>query len=342
MSNFNMSVFDKLPKVKPDGKILLLTHTDMDGSGPAVILKAMLPAADITVTHCNNGEMSKMIVNAAEDTDPSHDYDNIIITDISCSEDDAKIVDKSANVKKIILLDHHITAKYLNDYKWAVVSPGHIDGSAREDKYASSGASLILDYLMSKDFNASQKTINFANLIERYDTWDWVNVDAKRDMEPFYLNQLFFVLGQKYFESRMTDRMFEESDDIFDATDRMLIEIETSKIEDIKKQVKHGYKTGTFIFNNETELTIAYVDHNKNLPAAFEAMKEDYPDADIYLCNYGTGVSIRTGDTEKISAAEIASIAGGGGHKDAGGAKYDEDAVKNLMFGTLKLRNIDF
>ena len=228
--------------------------------------------------------------------------------------------------------------KNLNKYDWAVVQSEHVAGSCRNEKYSSSGTSLLLDYLMHSGIKFSQKAINFADITARYDTWDWVKIDNS-DPIPSDLNKLFYAVGTKRFVEYYTKNLQDPNSELFDDTARLLLEIENEKTDMIIKQVTKEYQTFMMYFGDKA-LKVAYVEHNRNVAAAFEAMKTDCPDADVYLCNFGFGVSIRTLPNSKITAAELAAAAGGGGHAEAGGAHYDKNIIKKLCFDTLKLSDM--
>jgi oligoribonuclease NrnB/cAMP/cGMP phosphodiesterase (DHH superfamily) len=119
--------FSKLRKLNKDDKILLLTHTDMDGS-TKIVMDQMFDNVD--VWHCNNNAMSYLIKKAVT-TEVADEYDAIVVTDISCNKEDAEIINNSPNKNKLTLLDHHPTATHLNQYPWAVVEVNVVEDSFR-------------------------------------------------------------------------------------------------------------------------------------------------------------------------------------------------------------------
>ena len=54
----------------------------------------------------------------------------------------------------------------------------------------------------------------------------------------------------------------------------------------------------------------------------FLLMKEKYPQKDLYIINYGTGIGLRT-DTN-IDVGQLAKMFRGGGHKEAAGIKISD------------------
>lgn len=53
-------------------------------------------------------------------------------------------------------------------------------------------------------------------------------------------------------------------------------------------------------------------------------MRETYPEIDLFIINYGTGISIRS-DKENINVGKIVKTFGGGGHKGSGGFKLSKE-----------------
>lgn len=319
------NAFNKLPTLNKNDRILLLTHTDMDGSGPAVLLKLLFP--EINIIHCSNSTMSETIKNNITNSEYADMYDKIIACDISCSEEDAEIINAHENSRKLILLDHHKSASYLNKYDWAVVAVEYIHNSLRNynrdlaNAAHSSGTSIMFDYLCcntEKDVNLSPiltTTVRkFVNLIAEYDTWDWVTLlDRKSDCER--LNSIFYIYRSEVFERKMTERL--KNDEIFLPIDDELIEIENSKIDDHLKCIAKYFKKSTAVINDKS-YSIVHCVCTKYATQTFDLMKTNYPDADLYIINYGLGISIRATRSD-IDVSEIVSKFKGGGHFGAGG-----------------------
>lgn len=351
----NTSIFNKLPSLSLSDNVLLLTHTDMDGSGPAVLLSMILK--NLTVVHCPNSSMSETIKNNIINNDYADRYNKIIVCDISCSAEDAEIIDTNKNSEKLILLDHHKTAMSLNKYNWAVIEPDYVQGSTRYTNNNiiamthSSGTSLIFDYLCCKTDeygrclikNLSDKiqpiVKDFVNIVTEYDTWDWVNVfNKKPDCET--LSTLFSIYRSEIFEQIMIDHL--NSGMIISDQDRMLLRIEASKIDEHLKCIQRYLKPATLSLttNNETiTYSMIYCICNKYMPQTFDLMKTSYPDTDIYVINYGLGVSVRTTKSD-IDVSQIVSMFGGGGHIGAGGFPIPAEKQKAYLASAFSTNSI--
>ena len=336
------SCFAGLKRVSENDRVLLLTHTDMDGAGPAVLLRNVFGHVD--VLHCSNAEVSRTIRNSATDPETAKNYDFLIVSDISCSEADAEVINRFKTIN-VVLLDHHQTAVELNRFPWACVQPELLQGSFRDDilygtdkKPAhSSGTSLVYDYLEYCGLTDRLPNPELARylvfLIAGYDTWDWVNVFGK-DMRFRDLQTLFMQYGIDEFENVFAKRIADpDAAELFSDTDRLLLRIAESKrkhfLEDI---VVHRIRTGNIRFG-ERYYSFAYCSVSENMPDVFEYMRDSY-DVDLHMIDYGSGVSFRTNRPD-INAGEIVRRCGGGGHPGAGGVKIPLEKRKDMLEAVL-------
>ena len=334
-----IETFNKLPKIATtNSKILLLTHTDMDGSGPVVILNSIFD--NVYVKHLTNALMSESIKNIVLGQDDKIDtdyYDYIIVCDISCNADDAALINNSPNKKKLIILDHHVTAEHLNQYDWACIIPDNIDDSFRLSRYPKkifeklneSGTSLLYDYLIYCGFvtiNRSEfKLLNdFVDYVALYDTWNWNDLAddfkntilAHNNTNPYKLNKLFEIYGFKRFEKNFVDKIKKHETKLFNNLDTTLLDIDDSKCKHYVNRKSKSMRIGEMSFNG-TSYSIAYVYADQYLAEVFEMMDEENPSVDILAINTGSGVSLRSRNDADVSLIAIAL--GGGGHKNAAG-----------------------
>lgn len=325
-------IFNKLHMPDPASikNVLLLTHTDMDGSGAAVIIKRAFKFCNIDIEHCSNGIMSFIISDCV--LNRADDYDVIFACDISCNEIDAKAIDASENSKKLILLDHHMTAAALNKYSWACVcSDLPSDSFAAEyypddvrDRAHISGTGLMLDFMLYNhriDIMDDRYLRELASTISAYDTWDWSDLLGKNSKYSM-LNTLHGLYGIKRFEEEMCERTDTTArNGIFTDTDKMLLDIENDKIKEHIDIISKCFNTDSMTIKDDgTTYTIVFCSTGKYLQETFAAMKTKYPGYDLYIINYGTGISVRT-EKPEINVGNIVKMYGGGGHKCAGGFK---------------------
>lgn len=341
-------LFSKLPKPDRNSKIKLLTHTDMDGSGASIVLRSIFD--DVEIKHCSNAVMSEEIKNAILDEESNFDW--IFACDISCNETDAEIINNHPNSKKLILLDHHITAMSLNKYDWACVEPKLIKDSYRAKLYTtpdtglSSGTSLVYDFMEYCDLTRYISDIDFlktiVHMIAAYDTWDWVNHFGKNpDFDT--LSTLFDIYMSDRFEEKILNKIntpkTDSTKELFDDIDRLLLDIEHDKIDIYLKGIEKAFTTGTIKIQN-VDYSIVFCTSDKYLQETFEHMKAILPDYDIYLINYGNGIGLRA-TKDEINVGMIAKEFGGGGHPGAAGVKipfaYQVDIIEKTFSANITI-----
>lgn len=333
-------LFKKLTKVNKDDRILLLTHDDADGAGAEIVLRCMFPDKNIKVVHLSNGVMSGRVKEALTDAAIAESFGKVIACDISCNEADAEYINSLPDINsRFVLLDHHLTSQYINRYSWGVSFGDMLEDSFLVNYYSnghSSGTSLILDYMYYCGINflpdaSCITTENICLWISAYDTWDWKTCFEGNNKFKDE-NLLFAAYGNNlYVHRRLTKISFFAS--YYDPDDIML-KAEKAKrkehIESIKDQIKFG-TMDTVLENGRIKIyDIAYIDDSKYVFDVLDYMRDTYPERDLFIVNYGNGVSIRS-DKKDINVAEIVKKFGGGGHKGAGGFKFEKRDIYNLF-----------
>ena len=343
-------LFTKLPIIKHDDKILLLTHTDLDGEGAVILLNSLFE--NVTVKRCSNAVMDKEIRNAIQ-PEIINNYDKIVICDISCTKETADLIRYNPYMDKIILIDHHKTAMYLNNYPFAVVYSDMVSDSFRADIYYdendwpnahSSATGLLYDYLditgHTARFGNRYLARLFTHLVSCYDTWDWVNIFNKTETAPIALNNLFHIYGHKLFDEHMIDKLTDKkATDLIDETDTLLLKIDQYKREETIEKASKSIKTGILTIDNKTySIAICFI--NEHMNSVFEYMKTEYPDTDIQIIITPRSINMRTAKND-IDISVIAKQAGGGGHPQASGITIDYrdqmDFIANAMNATITL-----
>lgn len=337
---FRNELFGKLAKVNKDDRILLLTHDDADGAGAEIVLRCMFPDKNIKVVHLSNGVMSGRVKEALTDAAIAESFGKVIACDISCNEADAEYINSLPDINsRFVLLDHHLTSQYINRYSWGVSFGDMLEDSFLVNYYSnghSSGTSLILDYMYYCGINflpdaSCITTENICLWISAYDTWDWKTCFEGNNKFKDE-NLLFAAYGNNlYVHRRLTKIGFFAS--YYDPDDIML-KAEKAKrkehIESIKDQIKFG-TMDTVLENGRIKIyDIAYIDDSKYVFDVLDYMRDTYPERDLFIVNYGNGVSIRS-DKKDINVAEIVKKFGGGGHKGAGGFKFEKRDIYNLF-----------
>lgn len=327
-------LFGKLLKLNTNMRVKLLTHTDMDGEVPVLLFKIFFK--DVTVQHCSNGTMDYDIKNAVL-SPTADDYDAIVVTDISCREESAEMIDQHTNANKLIVLDHHATADYLNKYEWACVHSEIISDSYRaaffskSDNAHSSATSLLYNYfgyLGLLDNLPDEKRAFLDKLVHyvaSYDTWDWSNVFDRKFPVMAQLNQLHLTYGDDIFEESFM-RKYESGGELLDATDDVVLRAHETRLKHHIESVEKSIRTGTWVIDGK-HYSIAYINNNDFLNEVADYVSHQVcPDVDMVVTSYGTGLSVRTTKSD-INVGMIVAKFGGGGHPGAGGYKIDFDSI---------------
>lgn len=319
------SDFSKLKPIGKGDKILLLTHTDMDGSG-VVVLNQMFD--NVEIRNCSNNNMSYVIKKHVLD---SNEYDTILVVDISCNKEDAEVIDKSPNKKKLVLLDHHETALHLNQYGWAVVEPSLVEDSFRTKYYEgldgghSSGTSLLYDFL---DYQGHTERVKnkelleeYVNLVAMYDTWDWNDLFGK-DEKPKQLEDVFEMYGIDMFQRVMSEKI-ENGEALVGIEEESLLRSFKEEEDAYVCTASEAFEEGVVNIQGKPYTFVMSVS-DAHLGAVLDRMKGDFEEADLHIVNYGSGISLRT-LKEGIHIGNLVKQFGGGGHPKAGGMRISKE-----------------
>ena len=301
--------------------IKLFTHTDLDGVSCEILGKIAFEE-DINVVRCNYGDIDAKVeefINSAEE------YDKLFITDISVNKE---IADKLLSISdKVILLDHHKTALWLNEYPYALVQV--------EDESIGKmcGAYLFYEYLKKnhKEFDDTPALKLFIDYVRMYDTWEWK--EKYDNIIPKRLNDLMYIDGPNEFIDKMVYRLGNNLF-IFDDTDLMKLQIEQTYINSYIAQ-----KNETLMVNDDLfpEYTVGITFADKYISELGNKLCELHPELDfVVLINMSTlTVSYRT-VKDNLDLSAIAKGFGGGGHPKASGSRFDASIVNDMLNNIFK------
>ena len=301
--------------------IKLFTHTDLDGVSCEILGKIVFEE-DINVVRCNYGDIDakvKEFINSAEE------YDKLFITDISVNKE---IADKLLSISdKVILLDHHKTALWLNEYPYALVQV--------EDESIGKmcGAYLFYEYLKKnhKEFDDTPALKLFIDYVRMYDTWEWK--EKYDNIIPKRLNDLMYIDGPNEFIDKMVYRLGNNLF-IFDDTDLMKLQIEQTYINSYIAQ-----KNETLMVNDDLfpEYTVGITFADKYISELGNKLCELHPELDfVVLINMSTlTISYRTVKND-LDLSDIAKGFGGGGHPKASGSRFDASIVNDMLNNIFK------
>lgn len=301
--------------------IKLFTHTDLDGVS-CEILGRIAFGEDIDVVRCGYGNIDDKV---EEFINSDEEYDKLFITDISVKKE---LADTLNNVSdKVILLDHHKTALWLNEYPFALVQV--------EDESVGKmcGAYLFYKYLKKnhEEFNDTLALKLFVKYVRMYDTWEWK--EKYDNIIPKRLNDLMYIDGPNEFIDKMVYRLGNNLF-IFDDTDLMKLQIEQTYINSYIAQ-----KNETLMVNDDLfpEYTVGITFADKYISELGNKLCELHPELDfVVLINMSTlTVSYRT-VKDDLDLSAIAKEFGGGGHPKASGSRFDALIVNDMLNNIFK------
>lgn len=272
----------------------LVTHTDLDGIGCALVFLKAFPQG--VVFFASNHNVNQIINDEILDMDDGCD---VLISDLSVDELTAKRLDQRG---KVGLLDHHRTAKWLADkYEWAQVA---------DDKC---GTRLVYE-MLGKWFNL-EDLARFVDVVEDWDLWGGGNGPGdeaivyqflfefmdRRDFLQELLKDVDFPLNDQW--AWLAEKLIERYEDYYQVT-RSITQIHTS---------------GDYLVG------IALADQYVSLIGGrlCEELDLEYI---MIIDNRNGSASLR--GKGNIDLSELAKRAGGGGHRRAAGFPLGGMAVE--------------
>jgi oligoribonuclease NrnB/cAMP/cGMP phosphodiesterase (DHH superfamily) len=300
------------------------TDSDLDGYGCRLVGEHYLANASckVDVEHATPANIDEK-VNEFLRYDDSAKYDYVFITDLSVNEEVAELIDRiSENTKQhIVLIDHHKTARWLNKYSWAIVKVEHKPG------VLASGTSLFLEYLKMdwKAPNSSRAEI-FAEMVRKYDTWEWYNV--YQDDTPKKLNDLLGIYGGVKFCEHVRSYLNRGVNSLFGTMQETLLEIESERIAEYIKQRASNI---SYTMVGELHVAMVYADRYQSEIGNTLARELPHADAIAIVDMNAQKVSLRASKGD-VDVAELAKQYNGGGHSKASGFTLDSDVVSDLAY----------
>ena len=297
--------------------IRLFSRTDLDGYGCNIVMKALVSQSTVIATNMNYEENNEIVKNYIL----SGEYKNYrctFITDISVNEEVAELIDKTKDLR-LVLLDHHPTAEWLNKYDWANVCVNNCFEKT-------SGTELLFNFLVSsdgcvEDWNYFREIHDFVKQVKRYDTWLWK--EKYNDDTPKKLNDLFYILGYDKFYSSLKENNFNVKFLIHDYS--YLLENQQKKIDKyIEKKNKEiigcpirDYNVGV-VFANQYQSELG------------NRLSELNPQYDLIAMIGENTVSYRT-TKEDVDCGEFAKLFNGGGHLKTAGSEINEEQKNKII-----------
>lgn len=297
-----------MKKILNDNKVLVISHEDdIDGLGGVILGYLAFKDIDYMLIHVK--EQTEIV-----DFVKNSNYEKVFITDLGLED---KIADEINELGMNILhFDHHETNVYASKYAFSTVE-------IQRNGISTCGTELFYLYLKENNLLKDNALIKrFVEDTRAYDNWDWVK---NNNVEANDLNKLFGIVGIDTYISKMVDKLRNNNKDIFDETDKYLIELNT---QEENKLIELSDKS--LIIREKDGLKFGIVFGNKFLSIIGNTLCNRHPELDYMLLidPLEKKVSLRS---VRIDVSKVAESYGGGGHKYAAGFSLNEEIFKSLL-----------
>ena len=310
--------------------IKLFTHTDLDGVGCAVLAKLAF-GNDVEIEYCGYENIDERVLTFISEV-RYDEVEAVYITDISVSEDTAKLMEDTKYSDIVRLFDHHKTAEHLNKYDWCFVTE-EIEG------IKTCGTELFYKHLLENDLiKNTERFKTFVWAVTMYDTWAWKKLDEEEGLMVKELNDILYILGRDEFIDRRVRRKNVKGDDAMVAAskdERLLLDQRQKEID-----VYINKKDGEIFFwpvnveNNfyKGQMIAGIVFADRYISELGNTLCEKNIGCDfIMIVEPGARkVHYRT-IKPNVDVSKIAATLGGGGHKAAAGHVFDSIVQDNIV-----------
>lgn len=292
-------------------KDLLISHVDLDGISPNVLLtltgrKFDYKNIDIKDIDTTFDELF---------TKDIKKYENIYICDLTLTEHAYELINASG-LTNIKVFDHHKSHLFANEYSYVTVKVD-IDG------IKTCGTELFYLYLKDIYKELNKNCIKeFVDLVRQLDTYCFKDEESAQN-----LSSLHDLLGHKEFVKTIVKRLKKDKEHFeFSSFEKRLFKIERNKINRYMQNKELEMKRYTI---NGKKCGVVFAESNKSELGNYLSNK--YPELDlIILFNTAQSVSYRT-TKDDVDLNEFAAVYGGGGHVKASGSKISDDIRNEII-----------
>lgn len=289
-------------------KTLLITHTDLDGISPIILLNLINTNLEFKSIDINDVTDT---FNELFETDLSI-YDKIYVTDLTLTEDIYnKIKEKKLN---ILVFDHHETHLFAKDYQ-------NITIKIELNKRPTCGTELFYEYLKNEYPELNKPIIkHYVEQVRQLDTFTF------ESELPRHIEMIRETIGRTDFIKSITKRLKKDKNEVELTTfEKRFVKL---KAEELQRYIqKKDQKMLRFEIKNK-KCGVVFSENNKSEVGNYLANK--YPELDlIILIDASSRISYRT-CKDDIHVDEFAGYFGGGGHQKASGSSFD-DAIRTKI-----------
>ncbi len=291
--------------------MILITHTDLDGAGCAVVARHFYQEQLTKIFHVEYDTVEELLLELLKNSS-----ETIIMADISMNKETAAIIQANYS-NRFEIFDHHQTSfSYLSKYPWA-----NFDMSCCATK-------LFFNILKKRNplIPIPENLEKFVFHVNDVDLW------LHNDPSSMFYNDLVNLFGVEYFVQFILPRLYEN--------EPLLRLNDTIYLNGIQAKKQHYFKQRTqqTILQGNRLIVIAsryiselcqYLRDNPQSPEWKE--KADYIDV-INLENKNHSLRSYRDD---FDVSKIAESFGGGGHKKAAGYQMNPNIIDSLFKSNL-------
>lgn len=297
-------------------KTLLITHCDLDGISPIILLN--LTGINFEYKSIEINEVTNTFENYVFNN--YKDYENIYVCDLTIPEDVYQKINE-LGIKNLKVFDHHATHLYATKYDYATVIThyGDIQTCATE---------VFFNYLREIYKNLNTPIIeDYVKQVRELDTFTFTS-----DL-PNQIDLIKVGLGKVDFIKSITKRLKKDKEQFtLTAFEKRFVKMERANVDRylIKKNENlfeyeiNGYKCGiVFAENNKTDLG--------------NYLAVEHPDLDlIAIIDASKSISYRARKDSNADVSLFAGLYGGGGHPKASGSPFNDLKREEIILSYFK------
>lgn len=290
-------------------KDLLITHVDLDGISPIILMNLTKRKFDYKTIEINEVEET---FNELFKTDLSI-YENIYITDLTLPQFVYDYFNESKN--NVLIFDHHETHLYASIYEYTTIK-------IMENNRQTCGTEIFYNYLKEKYPSLKTPIIeDYVEQVRQLDTFTFTS-----DL-PRHIDSLRETYGKVDFIKSITKRLKKDKKQ-FELTsfEKRLVKLKNDEL--LRYMQNKAQKMKVYDINNK-KCGVVFAESNKSELGNYLSLNN--PELDlIILIDASSRISYRTSH-DNVSVSEFASIYGGGGHQKASGSKFDDEDRDNII-----------
>lgn len=291
-------------------KNLLITHTDLDGISPIILMN--LTEEEFTYKSIEINEVEETF-NELIENDLTK-YENVYVTDLTIPESIYEKINE-LNLTNIKVFDHHETHLYANKENYTEIKC-ELNGRP------TCGTELFYEYLKTIHKELDKNIIKeYVELVRQLDTYTFINDIPKQ------LDLLKDTFGKLEFIKTITKRLKKDKEEFtFTTFEKRFLKLRQNEVERYLQKMEKKMKL--YEINNK-KCGVVFAETNKS--ALGNYLSNKYPELDlIILIDASSRISYRT-SRDDVRVNDFASIYTGGGHPKASGSKFDDQDREKIV-----------